>query len=159
MTWQGPLVPVVHANYWSEDIQKATLLRPLHLNAERKGRTTQSLIEEHLPEVELVEVQVTLNQSSANFERGDLISWMNVNEPIREYGTVLKLVDDPTDEKLKVFFVDDYRSDGFLYEEDITLMCKANNRLDDWQSVVLDIEKEEQKENATPENLPWKGMS
>ena len=208
-------IPTVFDNFHG-NLQEASLFLEKQLENVRHGKTTRELIEEQLPDYELVEVKIglknpplvvaygsyladdietQLNQQGytlgshkglvnklnmalkvLNFslgsltpemekiakelekivleqakpiistetelalpEPGDLIYVLDVNDKEKTYSTVTEVINDDGDVKV-------FDEGGFNYLKDVTLVCKAADRLDTQESV---------KTETAPDNLPW----
>lgn len=129
--WHGAVVP--HATLVSDDLQDAFLFGDIHLEAMRKDKSTRSLLEEYLPDFELVEVTVLSKESHTEIEPGDLVYSLDVNTKARIYATVTRMEIDQENGQTKVFHVEEDGTDsieGFDSLEGFTLVCKAFHRLD-----------------------------
>ena len=151
-----PSLEVSYGNYMAEDIETQLNAQGYTLGA-HKGMVNK--LNDALkilnfsfasltPEMEQVAIQLEKKvlehakplSTSATMttlpEAGDLIHVLDVNTKEKTYSTVTEVVHE--DGEVKVF-----DEGGFNYLKDITLVCKAQNRLD------------EQIEKPMTENLPW----
>lgn len=103
---------------------EATIFTGYQLDAERKGFTTKELIETHLTDFEIIEVNLSVSESEGLVEKGDFVYSRNVNTKEKEYWTVTDVLFD--DNVMKYF-----DEEGYWHErEDVTLICKAKDRKD-----------------------------
>jgi hypothetical protein len=130
--WYGEVVPHIPIKLVS-NLQEASLFGTIQLEAMRKDKSTRSLLEEYLPEFELVEVVVSMKENHAGFEPGDLVYSLDVNTKARIYATVTRIEIDQENGQTKVFHIEEDGTDsieGFDSLEGFTLVCKAFHRLD-----------------------------
>lgn len=105
-------------------LREATIFTEKQLNADRKGLTTKELIETHLTDFKIIEVNLSVSESEGLVEQGDFVYSRNVNTKEKEYWTVTDVLFD--DNVMKYF-----DEDGYWHQrEDITLICKAKDRKD-----------------------------
>ena len=127
--WYGAAVPHVPKTFVG-DLQRACLFETNQLDAIRNGKTTRSLLEEHLSDFELVEVTLSLKENVSEVEPGDFVYSLDVNTKERIYSTVTRIEIDGDDNNVKVFSLNEIGLEGFDYLEEVTLICKKRNRLD-----------------------------